>query len=396
MKLCIFVQNLYTLGGIQRVVTTVINELCKDSDYEITVVMPSDNKGKRLFEISEKIIVKNEEEIARIDSRGIIKCLFAANKRVVFLDNKQCLPFVKKMKISKKVKDKVVEFINDNNYDVVIGAGLKYNFLLGEISDRITAKTVAWNHSTYDSYFTQKGGTGYGLYNYGKYCFKRFDEVWVLTKADKKIFDEKFDINSRVYYNPIQFKEGFVNKDKTNTIIFLGRLTIGHKGIDFLADIMEQMLKKMPDCNFLVVGDGPDREWFENNIEARGISEYVNMVGVTDNVYKYYEQSRLMLQTSRFEGFGMTIIEAMSCGIPVVSFHNLGPDEIITNGKDGYLIEHYDIEDFVNKSVRILSDDKLRKEFSEASKEKAKKFSMEKSLPEFKRNLENIVEKDKF
>lgn len=394
MKLCIFVQNLYTLGGIQRVVTTVINELCKDSNYEITVVMPSDNAGKHLFDISEKIIVKNEEDIAILKLEGIVKYIFAANKRLGILDNKMFLPFVKRIRFNKRIKQKVTDFINDNKYDVVIGAGLDYNLLLGEISDKVSAKTVAWNHTTFEAYFEKRGRNGFGLYQYGKYCYKKNDAVWVLTNADRKIFDKKFGINSITYYNSIQVKEDFESKADGNTIIFVGRLNVV-KGIDFLVEIMDRMRKKLDKCRLLIVGDGPHRKWIEESIRNRNLNEYISMVGVTDDVYQYYEKSSLMLQTSRVEGFGMTIIEAMSCGIPVVSFHNLGPDEIIRDGKDGYLIEQYNIDDFVKKSIRILTDDKLRQEFSEASKERAKDFRLEKLLPEFKQNVEKLVLNDR-
>ena len=82
MKICVLVQNLYTLGGIQRVVTTILNELVNDENYDITVVMPFKMNGERLFKIDERIKQKNQEELSVNREHKPVRYIFALNKRI--------------------------------------------------------------------------------------------------------------------------------------------------------------------------------------------------------------------------------------------------------------------------------------------------------------------------
>lgn len=102
-------------------------------------------------------------------------------------------------------------------------------------------------------------------------------------------------------------------------------------------------------------------------------------------------RASVMVQTSRWEGFGMTILEAMSCGIPVVAFHNYGPDEIIRDSVDGYLVDHFDTEAFAKKVVEILKQPEQRKQMGKCAIERSQDFSLEKVLPLFKQYLEEAA-----
>ena len=87
----------------------------------------------------------------------------------------------------------------------------------------------------------------------------------------------------------------------------------------------------------------------------------------------------------------MTILEAMSCCIPVVAFHNYGPDEIIRDSVDGYLVDHFDTEAFAKKVVEILKQPEQRKQMGKCAIERSQDFSLEKVLPLFKQYLEEAA-----
>ena len=87
----------------------------------------------------------------------------------------------------------------------------------------------------------------------------------------------------------------------------------------------------------------------------------------------------------------MTILEAMSCGVPVVAFHNYGPDEIIRNSIDGYLIDHYDTDAFSDKVIEILRNSELKKLMGQNAIERSADFSLEKLLPVFGQYLEETM-----
>lgn len=382
-------QNLFTLGGIQRVLTTILNELIKDTSYDITVVMPFQLRGERFFQIDERIKLKDEDELSINQKHMLIKYIFALNKRLGFFNRKIWIPFILANRIA--AKGNYIAYFNKEEFDIVIGAGVEYSLLLGEISQEVTASVVGWQHSTYDAYFERRGLNGYGLREYVKKCYSQLDDVWVLTNADKREFDNKLGIKSKVFYNPLPQNSGIRTTYEDVGAIFVGRLDRNPKGLDYLIDVARKVTAEIPDFHIKVVGDGPDRNWLEGEIRKAGLDKKIRLVGATNNVYRFYSEASIMVQTSRWEGFGMTILEAMSCGVPVVAFHNYGPDEIIRDSIDGFLINQYNTEQFAKKVVEILKQTELKKEMGKHAIERSQDFRLEKLLPLFKKNLEEGV-----
>lgn len=161
--------------------------------------------------------------------------------------------------------------------------------------------------------------------------------------------------------------------------------------LDYLIDVIKKISEEVPKLRVTIIGDGPSHSWLKAEIEKTGLKEKVNLLGTTDNVYQFYSKASVMVQTSRWEGFGMTILEAMSCGIPVVAFHNYGPDEIIRDSVDGYLVDHFDTEAFAKKVAEILKQPERRKQMGKCAIERSRDFSLEKVLPLFKRYLEEAA-----
>ena len=109
----------------------------------------------------------------------------------------------------------------------------------------------------------------------------------------------------------------------------------------------------------------------ENNL-----GECVTFTGFQEDVTPYYGQAAVLLSTSRWEGFGMTIVEAMSVGVPCVSFDNDGACEIIHNATDGILIPKYEVNKFAQAVKELLKDDTAWKQLSIAAMERAKDFEV--------------------
>ena len=96
------------------------------------------------------------------------------------------------------------------------------------------------------------------------------------------------------------------------------------------------------------------------------------------DVEDVYMKSSILVQPSRTEGFGLVIVEAMSCGLPVVSFDcENGPRSVITNGEDGFLIPPFDVEMFANSLMRLMSDDDLRESMGEKGKQNSQRYDID-------------------
>ena len=396
MKICLLTQNLYSLGGIQRVLSTVFPELIARGGYEVSVLMPFDEKDSRLFQIPEQVMLNDVRKMRR-SSRGLAGWILAANKRVSFLNRKMFNSLVEKMKFPEEMLRRYANFINEGNFDVVIGVNSENSLLAGALSDRISARTVGWQHSTFESYFMRRGTHSFGLSQYAAQCYRKLDGVWVLTRADKREFDRAFGIDAQVLYDPIPTQQAepaipFLNRSE---VIFVGRLNRDIKGLDYLIEIVSEMQKQLPQVRVTVVGDGGDRAWMEKEIRQRTPPVSMDLVGATKDVSAYYERAALMLLPSRQEGFGMSIVEAMSFGVPTVAFHNLGPDEVIRDGVDGYLIDRFDVKHFADKAVELLTDGEKREAFCEEARKRAKAFEIDTWMPTFEEYLNDAANRRK-
>jgi len=108
------------------------------------------------------------------------------------------------------------------------------------------------------------------------------------------------------------------------------------------------------------------------------------------NIFDKYIESSILVLTSRCETFGLVLPEAMSCGLPVVSFSGYGPSEIITDGKDGFLIPNYDTDKFAEKLSLLMDDEDLRSEMGNAAIESSQKYDAEHIIPQWMKLFESL------
>ena len=105
-----------------------------------------------------------------------------------------------------------------------------------------------------------------------------------------------------------------------------------------------------------------------------------------------YRNSSVFVMTSLYEPFGLVIPEAMSCGLPVVSYDSpYGPAGIISDGEDGFLIPMHDIQAFANRLCQLMGDEELRKEMGHRAIESSQRFSADKIMPMWKKLFEQLT-----
>lgn len=385
MKICVISQSLYTLGGIQRVLATLFNKMVEMKNLEITVMMPHLADEKNIFGLSDDIKIINTINYENNDIMSLFyRMLRKINQKSLIFEKIKAFWLLKRFVLLPGLEQKYMRELS-KDYDVVIGVGCWYSILLAYLSPQITAKTVGWMHSTYESYFYNNGVLSAGFSEAFKETANQLDEILVLTESDKRVFDSKLGVDTKVLYNPVA-DLFFEEHDKTyskNTLLFVGRINMQHKGIDFLIPIMHKVLSVFPETELTIVGDGPDMSQLKELISSNNLTNHIHLVGQKTDVKSYYDKASLLLVPSRWEGFGVVLIESMACGTPVVAFENKGPNEIITNGIDGILIEKANTEKFADAIIKLLEDREKMSNMSHNAKKKAAKFSAEKAVETF-------------
>ena len=114
--------------------------------------------------------------------------------------------------------------------------------------------------------------------------------------------------------------------------------------------------------------------------------------GPVEDVVKVYQDSSIFVLSSRFEGFGMVLVEAMACGLPVVSFDcPAGPDEIITDGVDGLLVPSGDVHALAEKLMALMSDESLRIRLGQQTLLTAQRYDMATLANQWKTLFEKVI-----
>lgn len=168
-------------------------------------------------------------------------------------------------------------------------------------------------------------------------------------------------------------------------LFMITRLVREKKGLDTALDIMQSLQQKNSHVRLVVVGDGPDREWMEQESKRRGLAHLVEFRGYKRDVWAQYAEADVLLMPSRWEGFGITASEAAAVGVPVVGSRVGGLQEVIIDDQTGFTCEPEDVQQFVDSVERLISDPALLQKMSEAATDASSRFRQDQSFVSYEK-----------
>jgi len=173
-----------------------------------------------------------------------------------------------------------------------------------------------------------------------------------------------------------QFPNKSQNKNPENKFVFLtvGRLVLV-KNISLQIKAMLEVVKKHPNVELWIVGDGPERKKLELKIKNLKLQNYIKLLGWQNNPEEFYSQADAFLLTSDYEGWGMAVVEAASYGLPIIMTDVGCAGELIKDGESGIVIPVKDQAKLEEAMIRIINDDNLRKSLAGGA------FAVLKNLP---------------
>ena len=352
-KVTFLVTNIYKCGGVQRVVSIIANRLSSLNKYQISIISVFKTDNQPYFDLNDRIIVKNLYSEPFDVRKGFIKIL-------------------------KKLR----RIINNDEIDVLIFSGMGYGSIvkLATLGNK-NIKVIGWEHQSFSF------GKKFGLEWIGKrLAAKYMDAIVVLTKDDYlsyKLGIKKIN-NIKQIYNPINgevLAAGYNSYSKC--IISCGSL-VPQKGFDMAVDIAKKVFEKYPDWQWHNYGDGEDREIIESKILKNNLQDNFILKGYCENINDKYKDYSMYVMTSRHEGFPMVLIEAKANKLPIVSFDcKCGPNEIVNNNINGYLVSCFDNDEMSNKIIKLIENEEKRKTFSLNSSIGLEKLQIEKIIIEW-------------
>ncbi len=256
----------------------------------------------------------------------------------------------------------IYSFLVRERYDIEVAfyEGMPTEFVA--FSTNKESKKYAWLHTDNGPIYD---GRPDELVKKQESIYRRYDSVIAVSDHVKESFNRVFpDVSCITIYNGIDRakirelakEERDIEKPNKTTFITVGRL-IQIKGYDRLLSAMNRLKREGFDFVLLMVGDGADRTKLENYILQNGLSDNVKLLGKTDNPYKYFKYSDVFICSSLIEGFGLAIVEAMSCGLPILTTELPAVEEILDVRENGIVCENSE-EGLYCKIKEVLTDPK--------------------------------------
>jgi glycosyltransferase involved in cell wall biosynthesis len=355
MKILLFIHSLH-YGGAERVAMNLSSEwVAQGLDVSVVTLTSTASDFYALHDSVERITL----DLAG-GSGGLAGAVLANVRRMLAL-----------RRVLRQVKPDVVLGIETRPSILAILAGLG-----------LPCKVIATEHIHPPMLFEGK------LWE----CLRRWtypfaDKVVALTQKSKVWLQDNCNCKAvTVIPNsislPIPVVEPVVSPQQVvgagrRVLLAAGRMA-EQKGFDILIDSFGRIASDFPAWDLVILGDGHDRHSLVAQVAAAGLGERVLLPGQVGNMPDWYERADLYVLSSRFEGFSMTIVEAMASGCAVVSFDcDAGPGDIITHGHDGLLVRQVgDPQELANALSTLMSDDETRALMAARARAVVERFSV--------------------
>ncbi len=364
MKIVYYLPSLYISGGLERIITCKANYFAEHlKDSEVCIITSEQNNKKPYFKLSPLIQL--------IDINVLIDTPVNQNK------------FIKLAKYPFKYllfKSRFKRIIKEINPDILISTLRRELNFINTIDDKIVK--IGEFHISRFSYHSFSIKNNSWLANCIKSFFeKRFinniknlDSFIVLTEEEKSFWPELNNIAT--IHNPLTINS--VDKSNCNNkkVIAVGRYA-HQKGFDMLIESWSIVASLHPDWELAIYGEGNDSE-LKNHIDKYHLNDSCFLKPATQDIVSKYCESSIFVLSSRYEGFGLVITEAMACGVPPIAFDcPCGPKDIINNLKDGILVKSGDINELAEKICFLIENENIRKEMGVNARKNAERFKIE-------------------
>ncbi len=368
-KIGFIINSLFACGGEERVVSLIASEL--SIYHDITIYTYESRRlegGKRNdYYLSEQIRVEEVAGPREPFFRHGIKVLYNLTGMSV---GKISQYLLKNAFYPEEHLNEWVKRINDEQYDLMIAVSGANAILLGYIADRIKAKCISWEHSSFEGYFDPKTGYYRNRMEVYRSCAAKLGARVVLNWDIAHKYAVRLGLETVVIPNP----KSFSSKEKADMdakcFVTCGRVE-REKGYDDLVEAFALFHEKNREWKLLIIGGGSMEQRLHGLIQERNLSEYVSITGYTHEVKENLLKGSVFMMTSRWEGFPMTVTEALEMGLAVIAYDIPALEPLVTDGIEGKIVPAFRRDKLVEAMEEIAASPDMRRKMSENALAKA-------------------------
>lgn len=388
-KICFLTDSIFSIGGVQRVTAVIAKALAKDYDVTIITFDNPQEHNTSLYGLNEEIINYIHIEYPQKKCIKKIICKLYSGWYIKF--QPKALYFSNlyaKSSFPSELRNVLVTTLEKGDYNVVIGVHAPLSARLAIIKDLFQkTKFIGWIHNSFEALFSSTSlYIGQERRRHYVYQFRKLDDVIVLCHHDSELY-HKYDksFTPKVIYNPLTLKPGNPSKGDSKRFLAIGRFSKKHKGFDILIEAFNKFAKKNSEWKLDIVGEGIEEPLYHSLIKKYKLENRITIHPFTNNIQDYYSKAQVYVLSSRWEGFGLVLVEAMSHGLPVVSSDLPTSQEIM--GDFGLYFKNEDINDLALKLEKATKIDWQSK--SKEALNIANRFHIEQIIAQWTDIIEN-------
>ena len=350
-NIAIIISDITKSAGTERAVTNLANALSCEPEISVFIISVYSLNGMETF--------------YKIDKRVTI----------FHLGKSEVPSKLKRVYIYKEIYQEVSDLIFSNDINILIGTTHAYNILLSFLSKKIIS--IGCEHINYSACPSV-------IRPIRKWAYKRLNAIVVLTNADAENYGFIQRNKLHVIPNISSFERNIASNLSRKRIITVGRLSM-QKGYDILVDVINGIRNEMKEWTLDIFGSGEMKDELKKKISAANLGTVIHICEPTSKIKEEFLESSIYLMTSRHEGLPMVLIEAQTCGLPIVSFDcPEGPAEIVTSGVDGYLVPLMANDEMGEKLLTLMNNDQQREAFGKKAFDNSTRFSKESIISQWK------------
>ncbi|MGW6459867.1 glycosyltransferase family 4 protein [Streptomyces sp. NPDC055078] len=362
MKISLLIHTIYGIGGTIRTTLNLAEELADRHDVEIVSVFR--HRDVPLFGIDPRITV-----VPLVDTRPASPTYEKEHP-----DHKEPAEFFPRhearyKEYSRLTDERVRAHYTASDADVIIGTRPGLVAYVAQFAPG-RALAIGQEHMTHNHHRE-------ALREEMRPHLATLDAFVTVSEGDAAVWREKMPLpDTRVLAIPNSVPEPVVppSDQSGNIIVAAGRLS-REKQYEVLIRAFAKVVAERPEWTLRIYGWGPEREKLRARVRKHGLHNSVWLMGPRSPIEPEWVKGAIAVSTSRHESFGMTLVEAMRCGLPVVSTDcDYGPREIVRDGEDGLLVPVGDADAVARSLLRLIGDEELRRRMGTAAVENARRF----------------------
>ena len=317
-RICFLTDSIFSIGGVQRVTAVIAKELCKDNDVTIVTFDNPNSRDTSLYDLNEadihyrffayptipqwknycckgySYLYRKLLPQTRLTSRGYAHSSFPSEKR-----------------------DALAKELQAGHYDTIIGVHAPLAVRLAACRKQLKGvRLIGWIHNSYEALFGNGSlYIGPELCKHYEYQLQKLDTTVVLCHDDA----QKYHFPTQVIYNPLTLQPGEPSLGNSKRFLAVGRFSRFHKGFDLLIEAFRIFAETDKEWTLDIVGEGVEEKLYRKLIKVYQLEDRITIHPFTNHIQSYYSQAQVYVLSSRWEGFGLVLVEAMAHGLPVIS-----------------------------------------------------------------------------